>query len=88
MAPRGDTLRILSFNVWHGYPGSGAREERYQRIRDLVAETDPDVVLLQEAWSTRRFGKLAERLSRDSASATPTPAPTGLSATSGSKKGS
>jgi endonuclease/exonuclease/phosphatase family metal-dependent hydrolase len=64
--PRGgDTLRILSFNVWHGYPGPGAREERYQRIRDLVAETDPDVVLLQEAWSTRRFGKLAERLSRE-----------------------
>ena len=42
-----------------------AREERYQRIRDLVAETDPDVVLLQEAWSTRRFGQLAERLSRE-----------------------
>jgi endonuclease/exonuclease/phosphatase family metal-dependent hydrolase len=65
VAPRADTLRILSFNVWHGYPGSGAREERYQRIRDLVAETGPDVVLLQEAWSTRRFGKLAERLSRE-----------------------
>jgi endonuclease/exonuclease/phosphatase family metal-dependent hydrolase len=65
-APRsGDTLRILSFNVWHGYPGPGAREERYQRIRDLVAETDPDVLLLQEAWSTRRFGRLAERLSRE-----------------------
>jgi endonuclease/exonuclease/phosphatase family metal-dependent hydrolase len=65
-APRdGDTLRVLSFNVWHGYPGPGAREERYLRIRDLVAETDPDVVLLQEAWSTRRFGQLAERLSRD-----------------------
>ena len=65
VAPHHDTLRILSFNVWHGYPGSGAREQRYQRIRDLVAETDPDVVLLQEAWSTRRFGKLAERLSRE-----------------------
>jgi endonuclease/exonuclease/phosphatase family metal-dependent hydrolase len=61
----GDTLRVLSFNVWHGYPGPGSREERYQRIRDLVTETDPDVVLLQEAWSTRRFGKLAERLSRE-----------------------
>jgi len=63
--PRHDTLRILSFNVWHGYPGPGAREERYQRIRELIAENDPDIVLLQEAWSTRRFGHLPERLSRD-----------------------
>jgi endonuclease/exonuclease/phosphatase family metal-dependent hydrolase len=62
---RHDTLRILSFNVWHGYPGPGAREERYQRIRELIAESDPDIVLLQEAWSTRRFGPLTERLSRD-----------------------
>ena len=63
--PRHDKLRILSFNVWHGYPGPGAREERYQRIRELIAESDPDIVLLQEAWSTRRFGHLPERLSRD-----------------------
>jgi endonuclease/exonuclease/phosphatase family metal-dependent hydrolase len=60
-----DTLRILSFNVWHGYPGPGARPERYQRIRELIEESAPDVVLLQEAWTTRRFGSLAERLSRD-----------------------
>jgi endonuclease/exonuclease/phosphatase family metal-dependent hydrolase len=58
-----ETLRVLSFNVWHGYPGPGAREERYRRIRDLIAEVEPDLVLLQESWSTRRFGRLAERLS-------------------------
>jgi endonuclease/exonuclease/phosphatase family metal-dependent hydrolase len=65
LADRDDTLRVLSFNVWHGYPGPGAREERYQHIRDLVVESGADVVLLQEAWSTRRFGSLAERLSRE-----------------------
>jgi endonuclease/exonuclease/phosphatase family metal-dependent hydrolase len=56
------TLRVLSFNVWHGYPGPGAREERYARIRELIVETEPDLVLLQESWATRRFGRLAERL--------------------------
>jgi endonuclease/exonuclease/phosphatase family metal-dependent hydrolase len=65
LADRDDTLRILDWNVWHGYPGSSAREERYQHIRELIEEFDPDVVLLQEAWSTRRFGSLADRLSHD-----------------------
>ena len=60
-----ETLRVLSLNVWHGYPGSGAHEERYRRIRALLEEAEPDVVLLQEAWSTRAFGRLAERLSRE-----------------------
>lgn len=61
-SPEVANLRVLSLNVRHGYPGFGRREARYRRLEEMLAASRADVVLLQEAWSSRRFGHLTERL--------------------------
>ena len=58
-------LRILSLNVWHGYPGMHDHERRYQHIRTTLDELDLDLIFVQEAWSTPAFGHFVERLGRD-----------------------
>lgn len=60
-------LRLLSFNVLHGYPSSrGLDQDRRSRLlADALRRLDPAVVVLQEAWSfTGRVG-LAEYLGRE-----------------------
>jgi endonuclease/exonuclease/phosphatase family metal-dependent hydrolase len=43
---------LLSFNIW-GLPGwmTGARSGRYPQIARELERLDPDIVLLQEAWT-------------------------------------
>ncbi|HWV98299.1 MAG TPA: endonuclease/exonuclease/phosphatase family protein [Candidatus Acidoferrum sp.] len=56
-APTGDpatwlSLKVVTYNVW-GLPSwmSGARSGRYPRIARELERLDPDVILLQEAWT-------------------------------------
>jgi endonuclease/exonuclease/phosphatase family metal-dependent hydrolase len=46
------SLRLLSYNIW-GLPGwmTGARSGRYPQIARELERLDPDIVLLQEAWT-------------------------------------
>src|SRR5678809_193721 len=48
------SLRRLSYNIW-GLPGwmTGARSGRYPRIARELERLDPDIVLLQEAWTAK-----------------------------------
>jgi len=48
------SLRLLSYNIW-GLPGwmTGARSGRYTRIARELERLDPDIVLLQEAWTAK-----------------------------------
>ncbi len=60
-------LRLVSFNVLHGYPESRApeRERRYELLAAALRVLDPAVVVLQEAWwLTGRTG-LAARLGNE-----------------------
>ena len=48
------SLRLLSYNIW-GLPGwmTGARSGRYPRIARELERLDPDILLLQEAWTAK-----------------------------------
>ena len=48
------TLSLVTYNIW-GLPSwmSGARSGRYPRIARELERLDPDVVLLQEAWTAK-----------------------------------
>jgi hypothetical protein len=53
---------VVDFNVLHGYP---AFIDQAERLRDLLAAIRalaPDVVILQEAWSTPAHGHLGQQL--------------------------
>ena len=58
-------LRIINFNALHGYPRFVGQEERYRHTLAALRALEADVIVLQEAWSTRVNGNLAERLSRE-----------------------
>jgi endonuclease/exonuclease/phosphatase family metal-dependent hydrolase len=47
-------LRLLSYNIW-GLPGwmTGARSGRYPRIARELERLNPDLILLQEAWTAK-----------------------------------
>lgn len=64
-APQLDRVRIVSFNVLHGYPDFPDHEGRYRRLAAALRELEPTVVVLQEAWSVVGHGALAERLAAD-----------------------
>lgn len=55
-------LRVVSYNVLHGYPRFTDQEARFAALSDELARLDPDVALLQEAWCTRRHGCAINRL--------------------------
>ncbi|HVS13248.1 MAG TPA: endonuclease/exonuclease/phosphatase family protein [Thermoanaerobaculia bacterium] len=59
-------LRVVSFNVLHGYPRLQAQAERADRLASALDSLDADVLLLQEAWclagSPCLHLRLAERL--------------------------
>jgi endonuclease/exonuclease/phosphatase family metal-dependent hydrolase len=55
-------LRLVQFNVLHGYPRFEDHERRYQGLAAALRALAPDLIVLQEAWDTSRHGRLAERL--------------------------
>lgn len=60
-----ERMRVVSFNVLHDYPRFGEQEERAARLAAALRALEPDVVLLQEAWSTPAHGNLATRLAAE-----------------------
>lgn len=48
------TLKVVTYNIW-GLPSwmTGARAGRYPKIAHELKRLDPDVVLLQEAWTAK-----------------------------------
>jgi endonuclease/exonuclease/phosphatase family metal-dependent hydrolase len=57
-----ERLRLVDFNVLHGYPRFQGQEARRERLAAALAVLDPTVVVLQEAWSVAGHGELAARL--------------------------
>ena len=53
-AYEGLSLKLVTFNIW-GLPSwmTGAPSGRYPRIAREIERLDPDVVLLQEAWTSK-----------------------------------
>ncbi len=60
-AHRVERLRLVDFNVWHDHPHLRNAERRANLLAAALTELQPDIVVLQEVWRTRR-GDLAERL--------------------------
>ena len=61
----GRSVRVLNMNVLHGYPDFNDHEARYGRTLAAFQDLKPDVLVLQEVWSTREYGDLAHRLADD-----------------------
>ncbi len=59
------SLRLVDFNVLHGYPDFRDQESRTRRLAAALRGLDPTVVVLQEAWWTTHHGKLADRLAEE-----------------------
>src|SRR5262249_13176657 len=51
-APRPERLRIVVFNVLHGYPDFLGQEERFHNTIAAFRALQPDVLILQEVWNT------------------------------------
>jgi len=48
---RAHLLRVLNLNTWGlGWPFSADREARVRALREVIAHSDYDVILLQEVW--------------------------------------
>ncbi len=66
-----ERIRLLDYNVLHGYPGFKEQTARAERLHAAIEDLQPDVVVLQEAWRTWSHGDfaatLARRLGMDSA---------------------
>lgn len=46
-----NVLRVLNLNTWGlGWPFSLDREARFRALREVIAHSDYDVILLQEVW--------------------------------------
>lgn len=69
--PPPTSLRVLNFNILHGYPHFPEQEQRAEQTIAALAALDLDVIVLQEAWRTRHHGdfvaQLGEALGMDSA---------------------
>ena len=47
----GNVLRVLNLNTWGlGWPISSDRVARFRALREVIAHSDYDVILLQEVW--------------------------------------
>jgi endonuclease/exonuclease/phosphatase family metal-dependent hydrolase len=55
-------LRVVSYNVLHGYPRFTNQEARLSDLARALEQLSPDVALFQEAWCTQRHGCLINRL--------------------------
>lgn len=62
---RTERLRLVDFNVLHGYPRFADQEKRYRRLLAALEALEPTVVVVQESWSVVGHGRLAERLGAD-----------------------
>jgi endonuclease/exonuclease/phosphatase family metal-dependent hydrolase len=51
---KGLSLKLVTYNIW-GLPSwmTGARPGRYPRIARELERLDPDIILLQEAWTAK-----------------------------------
>jgi endonuclease/exonuclease/phosphatase family metal-dependent hydrolase len=51
---RGPSLKLVTYNIW-GLPSwmTGAPSGRYPRIARELERLDPDIILLQEAWTAK-----------------------------------
>ena len=63
-----DTLRVLSWNIWHG--GRHLGPEGPSRILDVLRATAADVILMQEAYGSQEY--LAEALGYHLSTPSPT----------------
>jgi endonuclease/exonuclease/phosphatase family metal-dependent hydrolase len=59
---RPQRLRVVSYNVLHGYPRFTDQEARLTDLGRALQQLSPDVALFQEAWCTQRHGCLINRL--------------------------
>jgi endonuclease/exonuclease/phosphatase family metal-dependent hydrolase len=57
-------LRIVTFNVLHGFPDFEQQELRFRCSELEIQKIDADIIILQEAWSTTEHGSMAERLAK------------------------
>ena len=55
-------LRVLQFNVLHGYPGRADFTGRERRLIAAIERLRPDVVVLQEAWRYHGRRDLVDKL--------------------------
>ena len=55
-------LRVVNFNVLHGWPGFRDLEVRVDALTRALRALDADIVTLQEAWRVRGHGDLVVRL--------------------------
>ena len=47
----GNVLRVLNLNTWGlGWPISSDRQARFRALREVIAHSAYDVILLQEVW--------------------------------------
>jgi len=55
-------IRVVTFNVYHGYPLCAHIERRFELLRDALVARAPDLVLLQEISVSMLYGHLPARL--------------------------
>ncbi len=60
-----NTLRIVTLNVLHGFPDFKDQEKRFRSTLREFRGLKADILVLQEAWSTRNHGSMAERLAKE-----------------------
>jgi endonuclease/exonuclease/phosphatase family metal-dependent hydrolase len=58
-------LRVVGFNVLHGYPRLSDPEGRAADLARALRHLEPDVVLLQETWCLARQSCLVDRLAEE-----------------------
>ncbi len=62
--PSPERLRVIDFNVLHGYPDFPDQEGRFQDTMAAFQALQPDLLILQEAWTTPRHGSMAKHLGK------------------------
>jgi endonuclease/exonuclease/phosphatase family metal-dependent hydrolase len=55
-------LRLIDFNVLHGFPDFPDQERRFQRTLAAIQALEPDILVLQETWDTPVHGNMVQRL--------------------------
>jgi endonuclease/exonuclease/phosphatase family metal-dependent hydrolase len=61
---RGDSLKVISLNMLHGFPSFHRLQERIDLIASEILSQDADIVCLQEVPWTLQLGNAAEYLAR------------------------
>lgn len=57
-------LRVLSLNMFHGYPGFSNFEQRTALLKQEIGRLAPDIVLLQEVPWVSQHGLMAQQLAK------------------------